>query len=55
MSLDTRDRVYAEGVEAAAPCMWFALCDNDANGLRDAGPLGAVPICKRCDDKVERL
>jgi hypothetical protein len=59
MTLDIHARVYAENVpelaDQEAPCMWFALCDNPANGLRDAGPLGMIPICKRCDDKMERL
>lgn len=53
--LDIDARVYAPDCDDPAPCMWFALCENDANGLRDAGPLGSVPICQRCDDKVERL
>lgn len=57
--LDIEDRVFAEDFldddSAYAPCMWFALCDNPANGLRDAGPLGPVPICQRCDDKMERI
>jgi hypothetical protein len=59
MSLSIEHRVYAEGSTVAAPCMWFALCDNDANGLRrgpvGGGKFGEIPICKRCDDKVEAL
>jgi hypothetical protein len=35
--------------------MWFARCENPANGLCDAGPLGVIPICQRLDDKVERI
>jgi hypothetical protein len=59
-NLDTAARVYptfADGTEGTEPavCHWFALCDNPANGLRDGGPLGAVPICKRCDDKMDRI
>lgn len=59
MSFDSNARVYAtiDGKEAPLPegCHWFAKCDNFANGLRDAGPLGMIPICKRCDDKLERI
>lgn len=53
--LDIDARVYAPGSDVPEGCHWFALCDNVANGLRDAGPLGLVPICKRCDDKMERI
>jgi hypothetical protein len=38
-----------------ATCQWIALCTNPANGLRDAGPLGRVPICQQSDDKMERI
>jgi hypothetical protein len=49
--------VYAEFVFGSqeVPCEWLALCENPANGLRDHPVLGEVPICQRCDDKVERL
>ena len=57
--LDIEARVFAENVpnleDVEAPCMWFAKCANPANGLRDHPVLGQVPICQRCDDKVERL
>lgn len=36
-------------------CEWFALCDHDAAMLRHHQVLGYVPICERCDDKVERI
>lgn len=57
MTLNINDRVYAEFVygNQEIPCQWFAKCANPANGLRDGGPLGPVPICKRCDDKMERI
>jgi hypothetical protein len=45
-------RVYAPESDTAELCHWFALCPNLANGLRDAGPLGMLPICQRCDDKM---
>ncbi len=49
----TREAIDPNGVVTApdgtvAPCMWFAHCDNQANGIRDAGPLGVLPICHRC-------
>lgn len=57
MSLDPDDRVYANASGTGEPvaCQWFARCSNPANGLRDAGPLGQVPICCRCDNKVTSL
>lgn len=61
MSLDLNARVYAtvDGREMTTPegCQWFALCDNFANGIRPhpAFAGGGVPICQRCDDKVERM
>lgn len=52
-------RVYANDDVQEAPCMWFAKCTNPANGLRNGpignGEFGDIPICKRCDDKLERL
>lgn len=56
--LNIEARVYDIDLNPA-PCMWFALCENPANGLRK-GPVGNgefkdVPICQRCDDKAERL
>ena len=48
-----------EGIEECAPCMWFARCTNDANGLRRGpignGEFGEIPICKRCDDRLEAM
>ena len=58
--LDINSRVYAdlgggnEPPEMAA-CVWFACCPNPANGLRDHPILGDVPICQRCDDRVEKM
>jgi len=50
--LDPDARVYPPGHDGddahQAPCMWFALCTNPANGVADAGPLGHRPICQRC-------
>lgn len=37
----------------AGPCMWFALCDNDATTTRPHGVLGDVPICDRCAALVD--
>ena len=36
-------------------CAWFALCPNAATRTRSHPVLGDVPICDRCDDKIERL
>jgi hypothetical protein len=49
-------RVYFPGHDGdpdhEADCMWFALCDRPANGVGDAGPLGHLPICRRCAERV---
>ena len=34
-------------------CSLFLLCDRDAVVWHDAGPLGPVPGCQRCHDKLE--
>jgi hypothetical protein len=36
-------------------CAWFHLCENEATHLHDAGPLGQVPICDRCEAKVTEI
>jgi hypothetical protein len=36
-------------------CQWFALCENVATTTRPHPVLGDVPICDRCDEKVENL
>jgi hypothetical protein len=35
-------------------CEWFALCTNNAIGTAPHPILGAVPICQRCADKMEK-
>ncbi len=35
-------------------CRWFMLCDREAVRYRNHPALGKVPICERCDAKVER-
>jgi hypothetical protein len=62
MSFDPDARIFyttVDGIEQPLPegCQWFAGCDNFANGVRPhpAFAGGGVPICKRCNDKVERL
>jgi hypothetical protein len=60
MALDIEARVYVYGDDDNyAPCMWFGKCPYPANGLRNGpignGLFGPIPICKRCDDKCERL
>lgn len=57
MSHLSRDnRVYPAGHEGEADqeahCQWFAKCTNLANGVGDAGPLGPLPVCKRCAEVV---
>ena len=41
--------------EPAQLCAWFALCVRRATATRAHPILGAVPICTRCDAKVEWL
>lgn len=36
-------------------CEWFAGCDNDATTTRSHPVLGPVPICERCQSKIESL
>lgn len=36
-------------------CQVFLLCDNEATTTYDASPLGEVPACQRCADKMERI
>ena len=36
-------------------CQWFALCVREAVTTRPHPVLGDVPICKECNDKIERL
>lgn len=37
------------------PCQWFALCTRHAATTRQHPTLGDVPICARCNDKIEGL
>jgi hypothetical protein len=41
--------------EGKLQCDWFALCKNKATKTRSHPILVEVPICDRCDKKVERL
>lgn len=36
-------------------CEWFALCTNAATKTRPHPILGDVPICDRCDEKMDRI
>lgn len=36
-------------------CRWFLLCENVATGVQDHPILGDVPICDRCQAKVNAL
>lgn len=36
-------------------CAWFLMCERIATALRPHPVLGLVPVCKRCDDRIERL
>ena len=54
-------RVEWTDVVASRRCEWFYLCDNEATTTR-TGPLlgsptgwGEIPICDRCNDKIDRL
>src|SRR4051794_12035787 len=39
----------------AFPCQWFAGCENAATQLRAHPVLRTVPICDRCDERVEAM
>lgn len=58
--IQTREGVYTEkgdgsGDLLAVPCQWFGKCENHAMRTRVHPILGTVPICPRCDEKVERM
>lgn len=36
-------------------CEWFALCDHEATTTRSHPVLGQVPICQRCDEKIQKI
>lgn len=36
-------------------CAYFTLCDRPAVTVLDCGPVGDIPACQRCADKVDRL
>lgn len=36
-------------------CKWFLMCRNKATTTRKHPILGDVPICKRCNDKMDRI
>ena len=36
-------------------CQYFALCTNPATTTINAGPLGDVPACQQCADKMARI
>lgn len=42
-------------ITLAVDCDWFALCTNEATSLRPHPFLGSVPICDRCNAKIEAL
>ena len=49
------DAMLSDDPHVLRMCEWFALCDNPATKTRSHPVLGAVPICDRCDAKVEAL
>lgn len=51
--LADREAAY-EALRDATVCEWFAMCDNAPSTVRKA-PWGYVPICDRCNNKVEGM
>ncbi len=51
VATNTRD----QSNETPVDCQWFALCENPATTTREHSILGNVPICGRCNAKIERL
>jgi hypothetical protein len=52
---DHYDEFMTEQEVTPVQCQWFARCENDATGARNHPVLGDVPICDRCNDKVNRI
>lgn len=58
MNEGLEDELYEEAFlhEPDLPeCQWWLLCENQATTQRHHPILGMVPICQRCDEKVEAL
>lgn len=36
-------------------CEWFLYCENEAVKTHSHPILGEVPICERCEKKLEKL
>lgn len=51
---DSPRRFSREAIQVLG-CEWFLLCGNRATKTRNHPMLRPVPICGRCDRKIERL
>lgn len=52
-SIEEHANAFRDGQEVK--CQYFALCENPATRLLDAGPLGEVPTCDRCAGRIAQL
>lgn len=48
---DTLCGTWAPG-ELELVCRGFLMCDNAAEVMHDAGPVGMVPACQSCADRL---
>lgn len=43
------------GNQQGESCAWFLLCENPATTTRKHSVLGDVPICERCNSKMNAI
>lgn len=43
------------GMNETDSCKWFLSCENAATRTRPHPILGDVPICERCNAKMDRI
>ena len=54
ISREEHDALYYEEI-GTVECGWYAYCFNQATHYRQYPGVGLVPICGRCDDRVNEF